>query len=320
MGVAETPIARRRLLGWLSASGTAIGLGVVPAVARSLPPNPHLLWYRAPAREWVEALPVGNGRLGAMVFGGVGTERLQLNEDTFWAGGPYNAVNPQALANLPEVRRRLFAGDYAAAEALANAKLMGEPLQQAPYQSIGSLMIALAGADDDVRGYRRSLDIDRAVAETIFEAGGATWRREVLACPLRQVIAVRLTTDRPGGLDATLSFQSDAPRATAVAGAGALLLTGRNGAHAGRPGALGFAARVAVSATGGGIAAQGDRLSIRGAREVTLLIAIATSYKGPEDVSGDPLANQAGPLVFLVILGVSYYFYHKKERFGLEGA
>ncbi|MES2443220.1 MAG: glycoside hydrolase family 95 protein [Pseudomonadota bacterium] len=304
MRAAERPIARRQLLGWLSAAGTAIGLGVPPSTARAFSPNPNLLWYRAPAREWVEALPVGNGRIGAMVFGGVGTERLQLNEDSFWSGGPYDPVNPEALENLPEVRRRLFAGEYAAAEALANAKLMAKPLQQAAYQSIGSLMIEFTNAGDAVESYRRSLDIDRAIAETEFAAGGARWRREVLACPLRQVIAVRLSTDCKGGLDATLSFRSEAPQATAVAGTSELLLTGRNGTHGGRPGSLSFAARMAVSTTGGSTAAEGDRLSIRGAREVLLLIAMATSCKGPEDVSGDPLAATAATLA--AARGVSF--------------
>jgi alpha-L-fucosidase 2 len=296
MSITGPWVARRRLLGWLSASGAAIGLGAPPfGLAKTAPRNPHLLWYRAPAREWVEALPVGNGRIGAMVFGGIGNERLQLNEDTFWSGGPYDPVNPEALANLAEVRRLLFAKEYAAAEALANARLMGRPVQQAAYQSIGSLRIALAGVGDDAQRYRRSLDIDRAVAETVFEAG-ASWRREVLACPLHQVIAVRLTTDRPGGMEATLSFESEAPGAATVARADELLLTGRNGAHAGRPGSLRFAARLAVSTSGASTEAQGNRLTIRGAREAVLLIAMATSYQGPDDVAGDPLAATAATL------------------------
>ncbi|MEO8314562.1 MAG: glycoside hydrolase family 95 protein [Pseudomonadota bacterium] len=294
MSVSGTPVTRRQLLGWLSATGAAIGPGVPRlATAKSPSPNPNLLWYRAPARQWVEALPVGNGRIGAMVFGGIGNERLQLNEDTFWSGGPYDPVNPEALANLPEVRRLLFANEYAAAEALANARLMARPLQQAAYQSIGSLKIALAGVSDDAQRYLRSLDIDRAVAETAFESDGATWHREVLACPLRQIIAVRLTTDRPGGMDATLSFASDAPEAAAVASTDELLLTGRNGAHAGRPGSLRFAARLAVSTSGGRTEIQGTQLAIHGAREAVLLIAMATSYKGPDDVSGDPVTATA---------------------------
>lgn len=288
---------RRTLLGWLSATGAAIGLGVPRAAfGDTAPPNPYMLWYRAPARKWVEALPVGNGRIGAMVFGGVGRERLQLNEDSFWAGGPYDPVNPDALAALPEVRRRLFAGDYAGAEALANARMMGKPLQQAPYQSIGTLRIDLAGIDGAATRYRRSLDIDRAVAETVFEANGATWRREVLACPVRQVIAVRLSTDHPHGMDATLSFDSAAPEADMRANGHELLLTGRNGPHAGQPGALRMAARMTVSARGGSVRADGHRLIVTGAREAVLLIAMATSYRGPQDVSGDPLAATAATL------------------------
>jgi len=111
----------------------------------------HRLWYAQPAAVWTEALPIGNGRIGAMVFGGGASERLQLNEDTLWSGGPYDPVNPQAAAALPHVRAMIAAGDYAGAQALANARLMATPPHQMSYQTLGDLLIdmPLAGPVGD---------------------------------------------------------------------------------------------------------------------------------------------------------------------------
>src|SRR5688572_32103968 len=115
------------------------------------------LRYTRPAAEWVEALPVGNGRLGAMVFGGIHQERLQLNEDTLWAGGPYDPANPEALAALPEVRRLIAAGEYDAAQKLTQQKLMAKPMTQMPYQSVGDLMFTFSGGEPTAT-YRRELN------------------------------------------------------------------------------------------------------------------------------------------------------------------
>ena len=128
------------------------------------------LWYKEPAAEWTEALPLGNGRLGAMVFGGVERERLQLNEDTLYAGGPYSPVNPEARGRLDEVRGLIFDGSYALAEALADRFLMGMPLKQMSYQPAGDLWLDFGHADAE--RYRRSLDLDTAIATTTYAAAG----------------------------------------------------------------------------------------------------------------------------------------------------
>ena len=246
------------------------------------------LWYRRPATEWVEALPLGNGRLGAMVWGGAKHERIQLNEDTLYAGGPYDPTPPGALAALPEVRRLLFAGEYARAEALANATMMATPKKQMPYQPLGDLVLDFFEVSE-TNGYRRELDLDTAVAVSTFEARGLQHRREVLVSPADQVIAVRLSGDRAKRISLRIGLDSDQPDATVSAdGEAGLLLHGRNQAAFGVDGKLRFALRLRVLATGGSLRHHGDRIEVRDADEVMLLLTAATSYKRFDDVSGDP--------------------------------
>lgn len=257
---------------------------------------PLALWYRQPAARWEEALPIGNGKLGAMVFGGTEQERLQLNEATLWGGAPYDPVNPAARTAMPELRRMIFEGRFAEAEAFANTRVMAKPLRQMSYQALGNLMLDFAGVGE-TQDYRRSLDLDSAIAETRFVTNGVTHRREVIASLGRNVIAVRLSVSRPGALDVTLGFTS--PQKSAVVRAGgsaALLMTGTNTAEETNPAGLRFAARLAVIPQGGTLAAEGDKLVLRGATGATLLIAMATSYRRYDDASGDPEALTAATI------------------------
>lgn len=286
------------------------------------PPASSLsLWYRAPASdhpllprdaprqarqagsaEWVRALPVGNGRLGAMVFGGIVHERLQLNEDTLWAGRPYNPVNPEAKDALPEVRRLIVDRKYVEAAKLVGAKVMSKPLAQMPYQTVGDLALTFPQADS-VENYRRDLDLTTATARVSYASGGVTFSREVFASAPDQVIVVRLTASRPGQISFEARMQTP-QRATVEATAdGDLVMRGVNGDGAGttadgRPltGALRFEARVRVMPTGGTRSTSGDALIVRGADAVTLLIAAATSYRNYEDVGADPAARVAAVL------------------------
>ena len=177
---------RRIVLEGAAASVAALAL---PMPARGeAAPRGQMLWYRQPAASWTEALPVGNGRLGAMVFGGTGSERLQLNEDTLWTGGPYDPVNPAAHDALPEVRRLIDAGAFAAAQALANATLMGVPKTQMAYQPLGDLLLDMPGLDV-VTAYRRDLTSTpqsprpglpraaRGFAATCLPRRGTRWSR-----------------------------------------------------------------------------------------------------------------------------------------------
>lgn len=262
------------------------------------PASDLALQYRRPAAAWTEALPVGNGRLGAMVFGGVGRERLQLNEETLWAGGPHDPVNPAAHQALPRVRALVAEGRYADAEALADAEVMAVPLKQPAYLCLGDLWIEATGADGaplpepgsaGVVGYRRSLDLDAAIARTAFALDGVGHQRRTVVSPRDQVIATHLAADRPAAVSVRVRVTSPLQRWQVVAeGDYELVLTGRGDDHAHVPGALDVVARVRVDAVGGTVRTDGDAVVVEGADEVTVLVVAATSYAGLDDVSGDP--------------------------------
>lgn len=282
-------VTRRTMLGQSAAAAT---LAVAPPVTAServeAESGTNRLWYRKPAERWTEALPVGNGRIGAMVFGGIDRERLQLNEDTFWSGGPYDPVNPEARAALPDVRRLIVAGHLAEAQALANEKLMAKPLQQMSYQLVGDLLINLPTISaDSATDYERALDLDSALAVTRFTVGSVRYERQVFACPVHQVLAVRLTASKPGAVDCDVSL--DSPQSAVLGGDGDMLtLAGRNPAEQGIAGALRFVARARVLREGGTLEARAAAVGVRGADAVTILIAMATSYRRFDDTSGDP--------------------------------
>src|SRR6516164_8186783 len=139
--------------------------------------NSNLIWYRQPAASWNEALPIGNGRLGAMVFGGVRSERIQLNEDTIWAGEKRDRNNPEGAKNLAEVRRLLFAGKPKEAEDLAERTIISVPKRLPPYQPLGDLQLQFEG-QDEWQDYRRELDLDTAIVRVTYRIGDAHFMRE----------------------------------------------------------------------------------------------------------------------------------------------
>lgn len=307
--------------GALAATGISRGQLPLPSGARA---NALELWYNAPAGPWVEALPVGNGRLGAMAFGRVAQERLQLNEDTLFAGSPYDPNNPAALVALPKVRALINEEKFAEATWLVDGSMLSKPLTQMPYGSAGDMFIDLLSAAQPEQ-YRRSLDLDEAIARTTFSIGKTRFEREVFASFTDRVIAVRFTSKGPRRIDLDLGYRhaakadygdpvydgkvkavqaksaswdyredlkkGDRPSNLSIAadGGDAILVKGRNTASAGVPAGLDYAIR--VKALGDGKASiSGDTLSIRNAREITLLISIATSYVNFADVNGDPVA------------------------------
>ncbi len=272
------------------AAGVASG-GLAPA-ARAAPASPLRLWYRQPAKEWVEALPVGSGRMGAMVFGGVAAERLQLNEDTLWAGGPYDPANPEALKALPEIRALIDAGDYAKATEVADARFLAKPKRQMSYQTIGDLTLTFPGLDGEPADYVRELDLDGAIATTRFRVGAARYVREVIGSYPDRVIAVRLSADKAKAVSVDLAFASPlkSKPISSIEGRDTLVLSGANETQEGVPARLKFECRVKVLNKGGSLTARDGVLSVVGADEVVLLIAAATSYRRFDDVSGDPTA------------------------------
>ena len=278
--------SRRALLA--GAAGSAfLARAAVAAADDAPPPSPLTLWYQQPAEAWTEALPIGNGRLGAMVFGGVAHERLQLNEDTLWAGSPYDPTNPEARGALDDVRRLIFAGRYQDANAEAAAHMMARPLRQPSYQTVGDLMLRLtdSGYCDN---YRRELDLDTAIATTRYRQGGVAFTREAFVSPVDQVIVVSLAADKPGNINAELRFETPMPGADGAAGDDTLVLSGHNTAWDGIPSGLRYEARAKVIADGGRMIARDGAVVVTGANAVRVLIAAATSYKRYDDVSGDP--------------------------------
>ena len=258
----------------------------------SAPTEPLSLWYRQPARKWVEALPVGNGRVGAMVFGGVNQERLQLNEGTLWGGGPYNPINPRGKAALPEIRQLVFAGDDRKAGQLINERVMSSPHwpnSEMPYETAGDLTLSFPDVATPEH-YRRDLNLNTAISETEYAADGVHFTRQVFASPVDQVIVIRLAADTKGKINFTVNYKTPLQAAIGTEAGNTLVVHGTNASAGGIKGVLKFAVRARVMAAGGTQSATSNAVSVAGADSVTILVALATSYKRFDDVSGDPEA------------------------------
>lgn len=247
-----------------------------------------LLWYTGPAARWTEALPLGNGRLGAMVFGGVPRDEFQLNEDTLWSGGPYQPVNHEALPKLEEVRALLYAGRYAEAQELANAHSMARPYLEMSYQPAGRLLLDFPHKTL-FSAYRRELDIATAVTRVSYSSGGVDYLRESFVSAADGVLVIRVSASRPGAIDMRAEFCSEQPGQGRVEGS-KLHFAGRNRGEHGVAGALRWGMEARVTSEGGSVAAAGDGVAVQGATAVTLLLDIATSFVRFDDVSGDPEA------------------------------
>jgi alpha-L-fucosidase 2 len=241
------------------------------------------LWYRQPAAQWTEALPVGNGRLAAMVFGGVESERIQINEETVWAGERRDRLNPEGARSLPEVRRLLFAGKPAEAEALAEKNVIAVPKRLPPYQPLGDLLLSFKGQGEATE-YVRELDIDAGIARVSYRQGGARFTREVFSTAMDQVLVVRLTCDRPGRISFTATLTREQDAATRAVGQERLLIEGeaiaRDERHPQeRKVGVRFNGLLQVTAEGGRTHGDGERVSVEGADAVTLLFAAATNFR-----------------------------------------
>ena len=251
--------------------------------------------YSAPAGTWNEALPLGNGRLGAMVFGGPGTERLQLNEDTLWDGKPDYMLEPKLKGLIPEIRRLIFAGRPQDAVALLH-KETGNHVSRRntseAYQTLGSLCLRFMGHDLPV-SYRRSLSLEEAVASCVYTVGGVTYRRESFTSLADDVLVVRLTADRKGALDFSAFFESPFQRDARTADDGTdIFLSGRSGLAFRSGGAIRYHSHLKALAEGGSVSADNGVMSVKGADAVTLVYSAATSFVDWRDgSSGDEKAR-----------------------------
>jgi alpha-L-fucosidase 2 len=269
--------------------------------AERAPADPStILWYAHPADKWENAFPVGNGRLGAMVFGKTDDEEIQLNEETYWSGGPYSTVVKGGYRALPEIRKLVFDGNYKMAHILFGRNLMGYPVEQMKYQSLGRLILRFP-SKEPVTDYRHELDLDSAVVRTSYVQGGVRFTREVFSSPVDQVIVVRLTADRPGRIsfkaqlqgernEAHSNYATDYFRMDGLPPDG-LVVRGKSADYMGVTGALRYESRLKALPEGGTLSLDWDELSVTGADAVTLLIAAATNFVSYKDVSGDPGAR-----------------------------
>ena len=289
------------LVGWLVAIMlTSATYGVVAVAqaggARTVGGEQTMAYgYAAPAGEWVEAMPIGNGRLGAMVFGGVPEERIQFNEDTLWTDGPREYHNPGAAEHLEAIRRLLREGKQGEAERLAMERFMSVPLRQNHYQPFGDLFIRFQD-HESVHGYRRELDLDSAVTSVSYQIDDVSYRRQVFASHPDQAIVVRLTADRPGQLTfvARLATPHEGSRTRRVRGqAGGDVLSISGGV---KGGAMKFESRLRVRADGGTVTTTDEAITVEGADAADLLLVAATNFETFQVLSGDPAERCATAL------------------------
>lgn len=242
------------------------------------------LWYQQPAKTWVEALPVGNSSMGAMVYGGTSREELQLNEETLWGGGPYRNDNPKALESLAEVRNLIFSGKTMDAQNLIDQTFY-TGRNGMPYQTIGSLIIEAPG-HEKAKNYYRDLDLERAVATTRYQVDGVNFQREVFASFPDRVIIVRFTADKSGELNFKVSY--DSPLQSTVRKQGKkLVLRGKGGDHEGVKGVIEVETQSQVIAEGGKISLTDKYISVEHATAATLYIAAATNFVNYHNVKGN---------------------------------
>lgn len=290
-----------RLIKTFVSSLAILGMAWNPAQAQAQAQpqegSDQVLFFDQPAAQWEHALPVGNGRLGAMIFGGTARERIQFNEETLWSGGPYDPVVEGAHEGLPEIRRMLFDGEYDKAHDLFGRTMMGVPYEQMKYQPMGDLWLDFPG-HEDVQSYRRELDLDRAVATTSYIVDGVTFTRDVFSSAVDQVIVIRLSADQPGAL--TFAAKLHGIRNPAHSNYGTdyfemdglspnqLRLTGKSSDYLGIEGQMRYEARLEATAEGGTMSIDYRTLKVEGADAVTMILAGATNFVNYRDVSADP--------------------------------
>ncbi|PSL33393.1 glycoside hydrolase family 95 protein [Chitinophaga ginsengisoli] len=245
------------------------------------------LWYRQPAGDiWTAALPVGNGRLGGMVFGNPAEEIIQLNEGTVWTGSPNRNENPEALAALPKIRQLIFEGKQKEAQDLAAEKVQTKTSNGQMFQPVGSLHLAFPG-HEQYKDYYRELDIEKAVAKTTYTVNGVQYTREVFASVPAQTIIVRLSSNKPGTLNFSAYLSTPQKNAVVKASGKDLTVNGMTGSHETVEGKVQFNGIARVMATGGSVTTADTAITVKNASSALIFISMATNYVNYHDLSAD---------------------------------
>jgi alpha-L-fucosidase 2 len=246
------------------------------------------LWYKQPSgRTWENALPIGNGRQGAMIYGNTEKEIIQLNEHTVWTGSPNRNDNPLSLDSLAIIRQLIFEGKRKDAERIANRVIITKKSHGQMFQPVGNLLLAFEG-HEAVTNYNRELDIEKAVAKTSYTVGGVTYTREALASFPDRVIVMRLTASKPGSVSFTASYSTLQPKAVkSVTAAKELVISGTTMDHETVKGMVKFKGISKFKLEGGSLTSDDTSLIIKNANAVTIYISIATNFNNYNDISGD---------------------------------
>ncbi len=252
-------------------------------------PTQFKLWYNQPASQWVEALPVGNGRLGAMIYGDPNQETIQLNENTFYAGGPHRNDNPSALKALPEVRKLIFEGKYKEAQDRVNRDFFSGR-NGMPYQTIGNLKLTFEN-NAPLEDYYRELDLDRAVATTSYQRDGIKYHTELFSSYPDQVIICKVSADESGSISFSATMDRPDEYDVMTSGSDLLILSGRGSDHEGVKGQVEFEAHSRFIVRGGTITAEKKSIVVDQADEVVIFTSIATNFEAYDDLGGDPNAK-----------------------------
>ena len=262
------------------------------------------LWYDTPASQWTDALPLGNGRLGAMIFGTPAQERIQINEETIWGGGPHNNVNYAAKDGLEQIRTALWEGRRSDAQALCDEYISSKSAHGMPYQTAGSLMLDFDGITD-FTDYYRELDLEKAVALTRFKANGIEYTRESFVSFTDQLVIMRLTASEKGALSFKASYNLpyrddrilDRTSGLFEGGkAGLMFITCKGDDHEGVEGKILFTDATLIQAEGGLVTSADGKIGVTGADAVTIYISVGTNFVNYQDVSGDNMEKANAPI------------------------
>ena len=295
-----------RISGWgLFSAGILFCSFLLTGCARQAS-NENTLWYSTAATEWTEALPVGNGHMGAMIFGNAARERIQFNEDTLWTGQPTDYQHPGAAEVLPQIRQLLFDGKQKEAEELATERFMSVPIRQNAYQPFGDISLDFEN-HTDITNYNRWLDLNTATAGVTYESNGILYQREIFASYPDNVMVIHLTADKPAQLTFHIDLTSPHPDSqqvriddTTLAVRGRVTQMTRSRVES----RLRFEARLRINSSAGQVQVSDNGVDVKDADAVTLMLTAATSYRNYHDISGDPAKQCQRTLE--TVGGVSY--------------